>query len=728
MPNANSLSEFMDCINDYFKSHQVPKKNLLYRGQSNEEWGIVSSAYRFLQEKYPSLQIEPDMLNDFESKLHNNVKYISEINTSPDSSRVLCMLQHLGGRTPLIDFSKDCCIALYFACESYQGTRNGTVYILNKGDNDEVFNNNGIIVGQYKEIKIERENAAFARVHAQKACFVKLVTKECALNKDNVYKITIDKNYKKQILEQLLCLNINRETMYPDIFDFINHQTQYSYLDSFKENIFRNVSQIVKGGCIKKMDSAIKSLDALSDNINLGEHDLLRIKYLKIQCFICSQKFDNALNMLDTIQCDFEFFEPFDKYPPTLPKHYDPITSLFIVEFLKAKCYVEQNKYKLAEKCYDKAAALIDKIENSYGCENWRVNMEIDNFWKSYAKALVKWMPSKLFTALTFLKNCKGQTTSDKGELYLLAGELDDARKILILENNDYAYNLLGSYYLELAKTNDETSIIDEAINYYSKAIDDLALRINDNSIKGYINPTSSHDHYYHRAIANRKRQKFESAETDYKIIIQPPYENEDAMHDLAYMYFKDMDNRELDALKYFFYAIENSRMNKNPRNFNDLGRLLFDVYKKNLLTNDKKLVDFMNKLKEHIDKLIVRIERYPETVQLKLKELSELGKRSSDFKYILKTSEFLFKIANSLSNKDAYANKKLGDVYIELANDKSLKEEEVIKLKQNALNSYYLANCFYFLDNKFWPDLDKKIECLKYELRQKTVIFNEDE
>lgn len=715
-----SLTEFENAIESEIQRNDWS----LFRGQANSKWDIVSSAYRAIHAKYPALDIDINLLDTYSQNIPNEVKYLygNIINTSYDDDEILCMLQHLGGKSTYIDLSKNYLIALYFACDQQQDKEDGMVYLF-KSEGDSVIGKQGCAIGHLIEVDIDKNNTAYPRLEAQKSCFL-YPTISPVIGKEETDCIIIDKWCKNKILEELKEKHgICHESIYPDILDFIQHQGDFdNYIESFTAIVLRNISQTIKNACVRDIDDAFLTLDAIENRRSLSEEDKNRVKYLKILGLLCVQKYDKALNLLDTFENPYYYFKPYNNVVLNESKDYDPIPVLFIAEFEKAKCYMGLKKYTMAINHYDTANAIImslpqDIKEKSQG--------EINDFWKSYAKALVRVDVCNLSIAMDVMQNAN-KTETDVCELYMIVEDWNTAIQRLknvinSRDENDYAYVLLGNCYMALAKKGGNKRLhIEKAISYYDKAI--AFQRAADR----YVADTELHDHYYKRAMAYRELGKFNEAAEDYKTIIEAPYKNEDAMHDLAYMNHKRalITNERItsNALNEYFFAIHNSRLEKQARNFNDIGRLVLDMYYEKLGCGD----DEIEILGSNISQIKANSGKYPEVVQSKLRELEPPETVKDNKKYLLMVAESFFTVANLIYNRDAFANKKLGDVYYEYYCISDSKESRM-EYALHALRAYYLSQGFYLAENKRCNEMEQRIKELENILNCDIQYVNDD-
>ena len=177
----------------------------IYRGEPECYPKVSSTLYRKLEEskiEQPERIVEQVQ----EAELAEAKNYTYEAN----QFELLTQLQHFGGKTNLIDFTTDYCIALFFACDGYP-SENGRIILQDK---------NGAIKNWIKE---PRNSGAGSRPDAQKSIFVRLPEGFIEPNKDDIVKIP--KDLKGPLLEYLEKeFGISTAKIYHDIHGFIRSQ------------------------------------------------------------------------------------------------------------------------------------------------------------------------------------------------------------------------------------------------------------------------------------------------------------------------------------------------------------------------------------------------------------------------------------------------------------------------------------------------------------------------
>ena len=181
----------------------------IYRGESKHFETVSSNLYRVFLE-HRDFDVEAERL-DIEvvqkRMLEEAKKYLRR--TSSDCE-LLVEMQHYGGKTNLIDFTTNYCVALFFACE-------------------KLASENGRIIFQKKELispSIKEPPKPINRVIAQSSVFVRPPEGFIRPNDNDV--INIPSEIKLSMLEKLQeSHDISVETIYDDIHGFIMYQKDY---------------------------------------------------------------------------------------------------------------------------------------------------------------------------------------------------------------------------------------------------------------------------------------------------------------------------------------------------------------------------------------------------------------------------------------------------------------------------------------------------------------------
>ena len=179
----------------------------IYRGESKHFETVSSNLYRvFLEHKDFDVEAGQFDIEVVQKRMLEEAKrYLRRTGTDCD---LLVEIQHYGGKTNLIDFTTDCFVALFFACE-------------------QSASENGRIICQRKKLLspiIKEPPKPINRVVAQSSVFVR--PPEGFIRPDDDDIINIPSDIKLLMLEYLQEVHdISTETIYNDIHGFIRYQT-----------------------------------------------------------------------------------------------------------------------------------------------------------------------------------------------------------------------------------------------------------------------------------------------------------------------------------------------------------------------------------------------------------------------------------------------------------------------------------------------------------------------
>jgi hypothetical protein len=227
--------------------------NYIFRGQSNADWGLVSTLERLLGPNWNAenaRKFEDHSIDIFQSKYHI---YCGTEHVPKSKLAWLSVMQHYGVPTRLIDFSESPYIALYFAMESYT-PRQGSdlaIYAMNytammdeslrhiaskdkmftetrhtlKGRQDAVFED---VVDRYSydiawitepdqlNARIDRQCGTFL-VSGNLNATTDQIIKSPSYDGCEVIKFTIPGNLYENIYVALRKMNINSKVIYGDL-------------------------------------------------------------------------------------------------------------------------------------------------------------------------------------------------------------------------------------------------------------------------------------------------------------------------------------------------------------------------------------------------------------------------------------------------------------------------------------------------------------------------------
>ena len=225
MSTQNDRNEIKKLIDEI--ENKSDDGNYIYRGEPETHegppyYGKVSSnlwrEYGLETDGFDIETVQSEMLNDAKKHIGDlsqdfSVDTATAVNVNQSAINetidfeILTEIQHYGGKTNLIDFTTDCFIALFFACDGHHNEP-GRV-ILQK-------------IGDIKEMVKPTRNPRH-RVIAQKSVFVRPPNGFIEPHKDNI--VIIPPNLKQRILQYLRKYHgISTEAIYNDLHGFIRHQ------------------------------------------------------------------------------------------------------------------------------------------------------------------------------------------------------------------------------------------------------------------------------------------------------------------------------------------------------------------------------------------------------------------------------------------------------------------------------------------------------------------------
>jgi hypothetical protein len=196
----------------------------IYRGESKHFETVSSNLYRvFLGHEDFDVTSEHFDVEIVQKRILDDAK--KYLRRTGSDCEILVEMQHYGGKTNLIDFTTDHCVALFFACEKFSSE-----------DGRIIFQKRGLIRPSIKE-PLEPINRAVA----QSSVFVRPPAGFIRFNNNDV--IDIPSSLKIPILEHLRTeYDISTETIYNDIHGFIAYQESHleAYVAFYKSFLTAN--------------------------------------------------------------------------------------------------------------------------------------------------------------------------------------------------------------------------------------------------------------------------------------------------------------------------------------------------------------------------------------------------------------------------------------------------------------------------------------------------------
>ena len=228
------------------------KEKHIFRGENKIYPKVSSNLYRRYYELIKSIKntsygknVSPVL--EIEKDIVDRAKY--HIRPDAPNIEVLTELQHHGGKTALIDFTRNLYIALFFACNG-NFEEDGRIILFTELETSgqpnidyEAGNEYAIVLPTGKSPRVVFQSSIF--VHAAKGY----------LEEDKYETITIEKELKKPFLDYLRRYHdIEAKTIYNDIQGFIQNQGDYP---DAEENLFLGIIY----HAAKQIDDAIKYYD-----------------------------------------------------------------------------------------------------------------------------------------------------------------------------------------------------------------------------------------------------------------------------------------------------------------------------------------------------------------------------------------------------------------------------------------------------------------------------------
>lgn len=227
-PNTNikSLGEYIEFINHQEYRHI---SQWFFRGHSDKSYELVPSLFRVdRKESWANWdRIEEYIMRQFKAESRPYIKSVPS-----NEIEWLTMAQHYGLPTRLLDWSTNPLIALYFAVENYKNNKDANVWLYGLSSTNNCWGESTWLAkkidlsGNICE-KIVFPSHIDSRITNQSGCFTIHEIPErdqsfIPLNEsprifDTFIKITIDKNIKQDILNELYYVGIHCGFIYPGL-------------------------------------------------------------------------------------------------------------------------------------------------------------------------------------------------------------------------------------------------------------------------------------------------------------------------------------------------------------------------------------------------------------------------------------------------------------------------------------------------------------------------------
>lgn len=254
----NNLDEYIKETNNLIKGGSYT-----FRGQCCSTWGLAPGIIRRIKKTYPGINevSESDLLFNLSLNatidLLNSARESKHFKNKECDLNILAILQHYGAATPLLDFTHEPLVALYFASQPHNSkgeSSDGKVFAINYPNQVRSFNSPMRPVTNPNEIQVESDllpqkhrgiwywkppdHLPCKRNKKQKSVFVfgwdlywKYYT-NCLIKELNIIEISSDS--KKDILKKLEAeYDISEKTLFPDIYGFAQSYSYNKIIQSF---------------------------------------------------------------------------------------------------------------------------------------------------------------------------------------------------------------------------------------------------------------------------------------------------------------------------------------------------------------------------------------------------------------------------------------------------------------------------------------------------------------
>ena len=220
------------CLGNYvFRGERIAKS------PDGHELPVTSSLYRWVQTNsrsrdhsapgrldHPSVQeTETRLLATLQDKIADEInQMLPEPYAKNDKMKLLARVQHFGGLTNLIDFTRDYLVALFFACYDREGEESGCGWTGGDGR---------IVFLQEDNAKIVDAPIGDNRAIAQRSVFC--VEKRGVLPKQSYESVSVPTCLKRLLLMHLArCHGICAAALFPDFAAAVRHVSSPATLDA----------------------------------------------------------------------------------------------------------------------------------------------------------------------------------------------------------------------------------------------------------------------------------------------------------------------------------------------------------------------------------------------------------------------------------------------------------------------------------------------------------------
>jgi len=209
----NTLAGFQEIVLKFPSSHWVG--GWLYRGQSDESWGLLPKAGRAPYNDSPRYD------HRFLAWCREAVTYVK--NFPENDWERLALAQHHGLATNLLDWTGNPLISAYYACCEFED-KNGVIYCY--FPTQYITEPELQTFDDYNKVVAYQPRKLTARIINQNGCFTYHPDAQISISNrlldepfycQQLKKIVIERSSKSQIIDELNLYGINRKTLFPDL-------------------------------------------------------------------------------------------------------------------------------------------------------------------------------------------------------------------------------------------------------------------------------------------------------------------------------------------------------------------------------------------------------------------------------------------------------------------------------------------------------------------------------
>lgn len=208
---VKTFTELHECVQRYDQKYTV------FRGVSNADYTLVPKIGR------PGTKLKGTLRNTEQAMLalfqDRAVPYLGVV--PKNDWEWIAIMQHHGGLTRLLDWSRNALVAAYFAVEK-DTTRDSAIYAWSKKERPINVKKES---GPFEVTEVRRFIPAHVseRIVAQAGLFSVHPNPTLPMESDGVEKIVILSSFRKPLKDILFAYGIHRATLFPGLDGLVNH-------------------------------------------------------------------------------------------------------------------------------------------------------------------------------------------------------------------------------------------------------------------------------------------------------------------------------------------------------------------------------------------------------------------------------------------------------------------------------------------------------------------------